>query len=123
MKGVKQHITSLLLIGIFMLPNALNIFHFVWVDHSSPKNFFSKDKINIQNQNQESHNCEQFFFKIPASDVPDLGYLKFSRKESFFEVISDRIHLVFYKEREENGLFLRGPPYCIFNLNNITYLI
>lgn len=63
MKLKTQHILSFYLIGIFLLPNALNIFHFAWVDHGNSDSICSSTS-GFQNVHHD-HNCEQFYFKNP----------------------------------------------------------
>jgi len=109
MKWVKQHIASLLLIGIFFLPNFLNIYHFVWVDHLA-KNSICQKEINIQNQNPKNHNCEQFFFKVPSSESLDLSYKYLIKPKKIPLTVKERIKVFVYKINANKGFYLRGPP-------------
>lgn len=118
MSGMKKHIASYLLIGIFLLPNLLNITHFIWVDHNEQSNSYELSKVQIQTKKAEDHNCEQFFFKVPASNLLDLSYKEFGKSEVFYQSVSDRIFLIYYEQRENLNLFLRGPPNYSVSLIN-----
>ncbi len=120
MSGMKKHIASYFLIGIFLLPNLLNITHFIWVDHNEQSNSYELSKVQVQTKKTEGHNCEQFFFKLPASNPLDLSYKEFGKSEVLYQSVSDRIFLIYYEQRENLNLFLRGPPnYSVSLINQL----
>lgn len=107
---MKKHIASYFLIGIFLLPNLLNITHFIWVDHSQQQNLYELSQVQIQTKKAKDHNCKQFFFKVPASNPLDLSYEEFGKSKVFYQSVSDRIFQIYYEQKENSNSLLRGPP-------------
>lgn len=114
MKGLKKYSSSLTLIGIFLLPAVLNIFHFVWIDHhkDSHQIHHSNDLI-LHSQNPKDHNCEQFFFKVPASESLDLSYEFIQKLPKFIYKKSIEINSINHKNDKGNSRLLRGPPFQV----------
>ena len=111
MKELKKYSASFTLIGIFLLPAFLNILHFQWIDHENSHDSNFSDEVVISAQHSKDHNCEQFFFKVPASESLDLSY-EFIQK--FPEIRFDNsigIYSFIYKNDKRNFRLLRGPPF------------
>lgn len=118
MNELKKYSTSLSLIGIFLLPAMLNIFHFLWVDHENSDVFFDSNEEIIYSTNSKDHNCEQFFFKVPASESLNLSYQEIKKTPEYGYRNSFEILSFIYKKNKQNDRLLRGPPDLSLNSNN-----
>ncbi len=114
MKELKKYSISFSLIGIFLLPAMLNIFHFVWIDHHEDLHqIHHSDHLILHSQNPKDHNCEQFFFKIPASESLDLSYEFIEKLSEFRYKNSIEIDSFIYDNDKRNFRLLRGPPFQV----------
>ncbi len=110
MNELKKYSTSFSLIGIFLLPAMLNIFHFAWIDHEDAHGFQDSNEIVFHSQNSKDHNCEQFFFKVPASESLDLSYQFIQKIPEFIYKKSIEINSIIHKNDQSNFRLVRGPP-------------
>lgn len=114
MNELKKYSSSLSLIGIFLLPAVLNIFHFIWIDHEHSHDFQNSNEVVLHSQNPKEHNCEQFFFKVPASESLDLSYQFIQKLPEFIYKKSIEINSIIHKNDKENSRLLRGPPFQVY---------